>query len=195
MRTRVARTVISAAAVAALLTACTSSGVEVVDADPAPTATAEPTADVEPADSATQPADEAAGDGAGPAGANTADEDVMDVSDLSDTECLRIGRSLPGILGLGVTSGFEEKLATFRSFAAGTPGGTPAEIENFLDTYEAGYRMLAEAGVDFGDIESMQAADVQDVIRATKELTETPELDAAIEAAEELLFEACPMLR
>lgn len=120
----------------------------------------------------------------------------MDISSLSTSECLDLGRSaLPGIYARGMVSDFEGKLATFRSFAAAAPAETQAEITVLLDAYEASYNVIIDAGIDPSDPQSFVNDGSNDVMNEAEALVETPEVEAAGEAAEEFLYEVCPMLR
>lgn len=119
----------------------------------------------------------------------------MDISSLSTSDCLDLGRSaFPGVYARGMVSDFEGKLATLRSFAAAAPAETEAEITVFLDAYEASYNVIIDAGIDPSDPQSFVNDGSNEVMNEAEALVETPEVEAAGEAAEAFLYEVCPML-
>ena len=138
------------------------------------------------------PADGATGDPSGSDGSDAAG--AMDISALSDSDCLAIGNALTGVVSRGMTAGFADDLATFRSFAAAAPEATAAEIAVFLDAYEASHRLLDDAGVNPADPASMQEDGAQGAVVDAKAMVETAEVQAALAATEEFLFTTCPVL-
>lgn len=142
----------------------------------------------------TDGADDERGSGAADDSDRDAGEvDVIDISSLTDTECLKLGNALTTVVSRGVIGDFAADLATFRSFAAGAQAETHDDFETFLGAYEASYRLLDDAGVSLSDASSVEAN--RETMNAAKQLIETAEVEAALAAAEAAFFDACPVLR
>lgn len=171
--------VLSTAAACLLLVAC-GNGDEGSTSTPADDAATETDA----------PADDTSDD---EAEAGTNEAEAMDISSLSDFECLKIGNALTAIVGRGVIGDVDQGLATVRSFGAGAPAETHADFDTALDAYEESYRMLEDAGISLAAASDVHAN--QDTVDAATALIEAPEVEAALEAVEEVFFDACPTMR
>lgn len=120
--------------------------------------------------------------------------EAIDPSSMSDSDCLAVGNSLTGVLARGMTGDFESDLATVRSFVAGAPESERREIETFLDAYESSVQILDGAGISLSDVSAMQEEGAQEIVNEATALTEAPEVEAGIQAAEDYLFTTCPVL-
>lgn len=120
--------------------------------------------------------------------------EAIDLSAMTDGECLKVGNALTGVISRGMVGDFGENLATFRSFVSGAPDATRSEIDTFLNAYEEAVAMLDGAGISLTDAEAMQDPGTQTKVNEANSIVETTEVEAGLQAAEDFLFETCPVL-
>lgn len=139
-------------------------------------------------------ADEAATGDTEPTGAAPGDAGAMDLSSMSNSECLNVAGAMTTVMGRGIIGDFEADLATVRSFIAGAPGDVRDQIQIVLDAFEASHQVFVDAGVDPGSAESMSAEGAREATVAAEALIETPEVESALERWEPFLYDVCPQL-